>query len=49
MKTWTNKGTIRQGEVTQTNDSAGRRTEMLAMAEAWKYEISIKNYLISKT
>ena len=43
MKTQTNKGTSRQGEVTQTNRTgADRRTEMLAVAEAWQYKISIK-------
>ena len=51
METQTSKGTIRQGEVTQTNRTgADRRTEMLAMAKAWQYKISIKTIdIISKT
>ena len=43
METWTNKGTIGQGEVTQTNRTgADRQTnKMLVMAEARKYKILI--------
>ena len=43
MKTLTNEGTNRQGEVTQINKTgADRRTEMLAMAKARHYKKSKK-------